>query len=132
MELVSDRKEAQSQSQDMRENLQTMESGRYPLERKEIRPTRIFDGGEKSRLEAFITRDARTRRLGWEAIALAMGYTCSARLTRSPTSKLFWSQHCFLLSIDAPARTDGQLFKETMLQDTKSAPTSTKGMDILE
>jgi len=42
----------------------------------------IFDGEEKARLEAFVTRDARTRRLSWEAIVLEMGYACSAHTVK--------------------------------------------------
>ena len=37
-----------------------------------VRPP-IFDGAENQRLVNFVTRDARTRSLTWEAICLEMG-----------------------------------------------------------
>ena len=43
----------------------------------------IFDDAEKQRLVDFVTRDARTRRLTWEAICLEMGYACSAHTVRN-------------------------------------------------
>jgi len=45
------------------------------IERDPDRPP-IFDDAERARLEAFVTRDARTRRLSWEAIRQEMGYIC--------------------------------------------------------
>ena len=53
-----------------------MEGGRS-FEKEVGRPV-IFDDEEKARLEAFVTRDAHTRRLSWEAIVLEMSYACSA------------------------------------------------------
>jgi len=58
MGLIQYREGAHHQPEDMRKNLQTLESGR---------PS-IFEDAKRARLEAFVTRDARTRRLGWEAI----------------------------------------------------------------
>jgi len=37
----------------------------------------IFDAAEKLLLEAFITKDSRTRHLSWEAVCLKIDYACS-------------------------------------------------------
>jgi len=42
----------------------------------------ILDAEERARLEAFVTRDAHTRRLSWEAICLELGYACDPRTVR--------------------------------------------------
>jgi len=42
----------------------------------------IFDAEERARLEAFVTRDARTRRFSWEAICLELGYACDPRTVK--------------------------------------------------
>jgi hypothetical protein len=86
MELVPDRKGAQHQPQDMRENLQTMEGGRYPLEPKEVWQTSNFRRRRKSPARSL--RDVRTRRLSWEAIVLEMGYACSARTVKNTMQKM--------------------------------------------
>ena len=43
----------------------------------------IFDDAEKVRLIAFITRDARTRRMSWDEICYQMGYACSPRTVKA-------------------------------------------------
>lgn len=43
----------------------------------------IFDDAEKSRLIAFITRDASTRRLSWDEIVIQMGYACCPRTLKA-------------------------------------------------
>lgn len=43
----------------------------------------IFDEAEKRRLEAFVTRDARTRRLSWDAIVIELNYACSPRTIKN-------------------------------------------------
>jgi hypothetical protein len=48
----------------------------------------IFDDTETQRLEGFITRDSRTRRLGWEAIRIEMGYACSAKSIKNVVALL--------------------------------------------
>ena len=45
----------------------TLRTGRRP----------IFNEAERQRLEEFVTRDARTRRLGWDEICLEMEYACN-------------------------------------------------------
>ena len=84
MGLVQDREGAQHQPEDMRENLQTL-GKRTILPRIERDP--IFDDAERerARLEAFVTCDARTRRLSWEAIRQEMGYPCDPRTIRKKT-----------------------------------------------
>ncbi|KAI5842850.1 hypothetical protein BZA05DRAFT_411645, partial [Tricharina praecox] len=46
------------------------------------RPPVFFDAAEKARLEEFVTRDSRTRRLSWDAICVEMGYACDPKTVR--------------------------------------------------
>jgi len=59
-----------------------------PSNRKRSGRPVIFDVEEKARLGACVTRDARTRRLSWEAIVLEMGYACSARTVKNMMQKM--------------------------------------------
>jgi len=43
----------------------------------------IFIQEEKARLEVFITRDSRTRRLSWDEVCLEMGYACCPRTVKA-------------------------------------------------
>ena len=51
----------------------TLRTGRHP----------IFNEGERQRLEEFVTRDARTCRLGWDEICLEMVYACCPRTVKT-------------------------------------------------
>jgi transposase len=54
-----------------------------PSNRKRSGRPPIFDAAEKACLEAFVTRDSRTRRLSWEAICIEMGYACDPKTVRN-------------------------------------------------
>lgn len=47
-----------------------------PSNKKQTKHPPIFDDTKKSCLIAFITRDSWTRRLGWGAICIELGYPC--------------------------------------------------------
>jgi hypothetical protein len=54
-----------------------------PSNRKRCGRPPIFDDAEKQRLVAFVTRDAKTRRLTWDAICVEMGYACSPKTVKN-------------------------------------------------
>jgi len=66
MELVKGSEDLEYRSKDMCENLQTLEAQRHTVKPKE---NRSLMQKRKPAL-TFVTRDARTRRLGWEAILM--------------------------------------------------------------
>jgi len=43
----------------------------------------IFDNAERQNLKAFVTHDARTRRLSWDEICLEMEYSCSPQTVKT-------------------------------------------------